>query len=233
MKYFRLRNVQPQANRVEQLKDGFNLYLTKKREDSLMSVMTGTRASTVRPPQRGADNEAGLPFWSCYERGEELGEGGFAVVFRATHKLTRETFAVKDITISKLEAGSESALQDEIDALKLLRGGPHIVRLFDVFEEPDHKYLVMEEMKGGELLLRIVEKEVYTEREARKVCKILFEAVDFMHNKRIAHRDLKPENLLLVVSCNKCDVSLQCSRSTFLTSARSEGKRRRHQYQDC
>ncbi len=173
-----------------------------------MSVLSSVKQSTIKPPQLREDSAAGLSFWECYDRGEELGEGGFAIVFRATHKRTRETYAVKDITISKLEAGNESALQDEIDALKLLRGGPHIVRLFDVFEEPDHTYLVMEEMKGGELLLRIVEKEVYTEREARKVCKILFEAVDFMHNKKIAHRDLKPENLLLVVCyvlVTRCD----------------------------
>jgi serine/threonine protein kinase len=83
--------------------------------------------------------------------------------------------------------------------LKLLRGGPHIVRLHDVFETPDTTYMIMEEMKGGELLQRIVEKEVYTEREARQTVKILFDAIDYCHKKKIAHRDIKPENLLLVV----------------------------------
>ena len=60
--------------------------------------------------------------------------------------------------------------------------------------------MVMEEMRGGDLLSRIVDKEVYTEREARGVCKILFEAILYCHQKRVAHRDIKPENLLLVVS---------------------------------
>lgn len=97
-----------------------------------------------------------------------------------------------------MESGGESTLKDEIAALKLLRGGPHIVRLFDVFYEEDHCFMVMEEMKGGDLLSRIVEKEVYTEREARGVCKILFEAILYCHQKKVAHRDIKPENLLLV-----------------------------------
>ena len=87
--------------------------------------------------------------------------------------------------------------------MKLLRGGPHIVRLHDVFETPYTTYVIMEEMKGGELLQRIIEKEVYTEREARRTVKILFDAIDYCHKKKIAHRDIKPENLLLVVRCPK------------------------------
>lgn len=114
--------------------------------------------------------------------------------------MTKDKYAVKEVKIAALEESARDALQDEIAALKLLRGGPHIVRLRDVFQEKASVFMVMEEMKGGELLQRIVEKEVYTEREARQTCKILFEAIDYIHNKRIAHRDLKPENILLVVS---------------------------------
>lgn len=130
----------------------------------------------------------------------QLGEGGFASVFQAKHKFTKEVYAVKSVNLEKLDDFARAGLQDEISALKLLLGGPHIVRLFDVFEETSRVCMVMEEMKGGELLQRIVEKEVYTEREARQTCKVLFEAIDYIHNKRIAHRDIKPENLLLVVS---------------------------------
>lgn len=128
-----------------------------------------------------------------------MGEGGFGVVKRAKHKSSRESRAVKIINNFKLEDHGKEALKDEISTLKLLRGGPHIVRLLDVFEEQKYTYIIMEEMKGGELLRRIVDKEVYTEREARAVCRILFSAVDYCHKKKIAHRDLKPENLLLQV----------------------------------
>lgn len=55
-------------------------------------------------------------------------------------------------------------------------------------------------MKGGELFDRIVQKAYYNEKEARDVCKILFQSLDYCHKKKIAHRDLKPENLLLMVS---------------------------------
>lgn len=73
----------------------------------------------------------------------------------------------------------------------------HIIRLYGVYEEPSYYYLITEQMKGGELFDRIVSKSFYNEKEARDVCKILFEAIGYCHSKSIAHRDLKPENLLL------------------------------------
>jgi calcium/calmodulin-dependent protein kinase I len=44
----------------------------------------------------------------------------------------------------------------------------------------------------------IVSKSYYNEKEARDVCKILFESIGYCHARSIAHRDLKPENLLLL-----------------------------------
>jgi Protein kinase domain len=45
----------------------------------------------------------------------------------------------------------------------------------------------------------IVQKSYYNEKEARNVCKILFEALGYCHSREVAHRELKPENLLLCV----------------------------------
>ncbi|KAG1690851.1 hypothetical protein DVH05_027453 [Phytophthora capsici] len=56
--------------------------------------------------------------------------------------------------------------------------------------------MVMEEMSGGELFDRIVEKEKYSEKEASCVVKKLADALLYCHQKGIVHRDLKPENLL-------------------------------------
>jgi serine/threonine protein kinase len=70
--------------------------------------------------------------------------------------------------------------------------------LYDVFDEPQYYYLVTEKMQGGELFDRIVQKSYYNEKEARDTCKIIFEAIQYCHDRSVAHRDLKPENLLLV-----------------------------------
>jgi serine/threonine protein kinase len=89
-------------------------------------------------------------------------------------------------------------LKDEIQVLQELQH-KHIIRLYDVFDESQFYYLVTEKMLGGELFDRIVQKSYYNEKEARDVCLILFDAMNYCHEKHVAHRDLKPENLLLTV----------------------------------
>jgi calcium/calmodulin-dependent protein kinase I len=121
------------------------------------------------------------------------------VVKKGSHRQTQKSYAIKIVTKSKLTKEDEVALKDEIDILTRLDHN-HIIRLYDTFEEPSYYYLVTEILEGGELFDRIVSKAYYNEKEARDVCKILFEAMAYCHSKQIAHRDLKPENLLLVVS---------------------------------
>jgi len=151
------------------------------------------------------DGSSGKSFQQCYRKKEQIGKGAFATVHRALHLRFNETFAVKEIDTTKLKPRELKALKDEINVLKFVRGAPTIIRMYDVFREPDKFYLVTEEMKGGDLLSRIVEKEAYTEAEARSACRNIFEAVRYCHRKRIAHRDIKLDNLLLVVSIQNAE----------------------------
>lgn len=96
--------------------------------------------------------------------------------------------------------GERDALKDEIKNLQLVRAGPNIVQLYEVFEEKEWSYLVTELMMGGELFDRIIEKKTFSEKEARSCCRCVLSALEYMHARRVAHRDLKPENLLLAVS---------------------------------
>jgi len=129
------------------------------------------------------------------------------VVIEATKKETGESFAVKIVAKSKLTNEDEIALKDEITILMELQH-QHIIRLYDVFEEKDFWYLVTEKMTGGELFDRIVSKSFYNEKEARDVCKILFEAIGHCHSHDVAHRDLKPENLLLRAEDNDSEIKI-------------------------
>jgi len=195
------------ANRVNMLNKDFKEYLEKRKEENLADKLTTNKTRNTKH-DFVEDSVSGKPFEDFYEIGDELGEGGYAFVYRCHHKRTKKVYAVKEVIISKMESGGESTLKDEIAALKLLRGGAHIIRLFDVFYEGDHCFMIMEEMRGGDLLSRICDKEVYTEREARGVCKILFEAILYCHQKKVAHRDIKPENLLMVEADDDTSIKL-------------------------
>lgn len=74
---------------------------------------------------------------------------------------------------------------------------PHIIKLFETFDEGQEFYIVTELVEGGELFDRIVSKAHYTEKEARDLIKIMLETMAYMHKAGVVHRDLKPENLLL------------------------------------
>lgn len=54
-------------------------------------------------------------------------------------------------------------------------------------------YLVMELLRGGELLERIKRKKLFGEGEASQLMRSLVSAVSFMHDAGVVHRDLKPE----------------------------------------
>ncbi|XP_039625304.1 ribosomal protein S6 kinase alpha-4 [Polypterus senegalus] len=120
-----------------------------------------------------------------------LGDGSFSVCRKCRHKQTGQEFAVK-ILSRRMEAN----IQREIAALKQCEAHPNIVKLYDVYQDQLHVYLVMELLKGGELLERIKKKKHFSEAEASQIMRKLVSAVSFMHDAGVVHRDLKPENLL-------------------------------------
>jgi calcium/calmodulin-dependent protein kinase I len=153
------------------------------------------------------DSASGKSFLDCYDMGAVLGEGGFALVYRCKHKDNDQDYAVKEVIDANYATDGEN-LKEELDALKRLREGPYVVRLFDVFREYDRTFVVMEEMKGGDLLERITEKETFPDKEARRISRTLLEAIGFCHRKHVAHRDIKPENILLVSPTDDTSIKL-------------------------
>jgi serine/threonine protein kinase len=122
-------------------------------------------------------------------------------------KNTKDFFAAKRVTRKDLHPSDAVALHDEVAALKRVTNCQHIVELYDVYDEPDYTFLVLECMKGGDLIDRIIEKRHFTEYDAKEVSRKLLLGVAYCHKKKIANRNLKPENLLLVRFCGFALVS--------------------------
>ncbi len=66
-----------------------------------------------------------------------------------------------------------------------------MVKLFEIFEDEDNIYLILELMTGGELFDRIVDKEHYSEKEAADTIRPIVDAIKYCHSLGIVHRDLK------------------------------------------
>ncbi|XP_064014484.1 ribosomal protein S6 kinase alpha-2 isoform X1 [Pogoniulus pusillus] len=131
-----------------------------------------------------------IHFTDGYEIKEDIGVGSYSVCKRCVHKATETEFAVKIIDKSKRDPSEEIEI--------LLRYGqhPNIITLKDVYDDGKYVYLVMELMRGGELLDRILRQKCFSEREASAVLCTITRTVDYLHSQGVVHRDLKPSNIL-------------------------------------
>jgi len=125
-----------------------------------------------------------------------VGEGNFAKVKLAKHKLTGVEVAIKIIDKTRIDEKKLGKLYREVKIMKLLNH-PYIVKLFEVIETKNTLFLVMEYSSGGELYDYLVVHGRMKEKEARVKFRQILAAVNYCHNKRVIHRDLKAENLLL------------------------------------
>jgi len=144
-----------------------------------------------------------------YSLGKDLGSGNFAVVKLATKKPTAPPEVPNDVAIKVIDKSKVEDMGDierEIEVMKML-DHPHVIKLFEIYDEPKKMMLVMELVTGGELFDRIVAKGSYTEADAAGVMGTLCQALHYMHEKKVVHRDLKPENILYAAEMGKpgCD----------------------------
>ncbi|XP_018418273.1 PREDICTED: calcium/calmodulin-dependent protein kinase type 1G [Nanorana parkeri] len=128
---------------------------------------------------------------------EVLGSGAFSEVFLVQHRSTGQHFALK--CIKKVNSARDRSLENEIAVLKKIKHD-NIVTLEDVYESSSHFYLVMQLVSGGELFDRILERGLYTEKDASHVIRQVLSAVRYLHDNGVVHRDLKPENLLYLTA---------------------------------
>ncbi|KAI8389392.1 kinase-like domain-containing protein [Blakeslea trispora] len=91
-------------------------------------------------------------------------------------------------------------IRGEMAVLKKLNH-PHIVRLFEVLDDPsgDSIYMVFEMMHRGVLMSIEVDQVAtpYAPDVARRYFKEMMLGIEYLHANDIVHRDIKPDNLLL------------------------------------
>uniref|UniRef100_A0A8B9KE45 Ribosomal protein S6 kinase n=1 Tax=Astyanax mexicanus TaxID=7994 RepID=A0A8B9KE45_ASTMX len=179
--------VPPSAN-AHQLFRGFSFVATNLRPEQ---SITDTRQNSVNPivQQLHGNN---IHFTDGYEIKEDIGVGSYSVCKRCIHRITSVEYAVKIIDKSKKDPSEEIEI--------LLRYGqhPNIITLKDVYDDGKFVYLVMELMRGGELLDRILRQKGFSEREASAVLCTITKTVEYLHSQGVVHRDLKPSNILYV-----------------------------------
>uniref|UniRef100_A0A4W5QM50 non-specific serine/threonine protein kinase n=1 Tax=Hucho hucho TaxID=62062 RepID=A0A4W5QM50_9TELE len=176
----------PPSDNTHQLFRGFSFVATNLDQDQ--SIAEIQQNSTVNPIVQQLHG-TNIHFTDGYEVKEEVGLGAYSVCKRCIHKITSVEYAVKVIKKDPSE---------EIEILLRYGQHPNIITLKDVYDDGRYVYLVMELMRGGELLDRILYQKCFSEREASAVLCTITKTVEYLHSQGVVHRDLKPSNLLYV-----------------------------------
>jgi calcium-dependent protein kinase len=89
-------------------------------------------------------------------------------------------------------------IRNEIEVLKICQH-PNIIRLYDVIENLNYIYIIMEYCNGGDLFTFLANKKFkISEEMACEIIHKLATAIFYIHSYGIVHRDLKPENIMMI-----------------------------------
>lgn len=132
-----------------------------------------------------------------YEILELIGSGGMSDVYKAKcHKLNR-LVAVKVLKEEySNDAGFVSRFKMEAQAAARL-SHPNIVNIYDVVDENNLHYIVMELIEGVTLKNYIAKKGMLDIKEAVGISIQVAQGIAAAHEHQIIHRDIKPQNMII------------------------------------
>jgi calcium-dependent protein kinase len=122
-----------------------------------------------------------------------LGQGSQGVVLDAQSAVTGADVAIKVLVTKDLTGEKFEFLYNEVENL-LHMDHPHVCRVFEVYEDEQAIYLVMEKCQGEDLYTHLEANTCYSEERAAYICRQMVEAVTYCHSHNVCHRDLKLEN---------------------------------------
>lgn len=132
-----------------------------------------------------------------YEILSQLGGGGMALVYKA-----RDTLLNRQVTVKILRpefTGDEefvARFRKEAQAVAKL-SHPNIVSVYDVGQEGDTHYIVMEYVEGHNLKQIIKDTGKLPVKQAVDIAKQICDGLQDAHENGIVHRDIKPHNILV------------------------------------
>ena len=135
-----------------------------------------------------------------YEILGRLGGGGMGLVFRAWDERLHREVAIKLLHDDYTMSGMRERFQQEARAASALNH-PNICTVFDIGEQDQNPYLVMELLEGETVKDRVAHGALPAEEIVRYAMEIS-DALAVAHAKGIVHRDIKPANIFLVTMPN-------------------------------
>ncbi|GAA4716032.1 Stk1 family PASTA domain-containing Ser/Thr kinase [Brevibacillus fulvus] len=132
-----------------------------------------------------------------YQLEERIGGGGMAIVYRAKDLILNRPVAVK---VLRPQYGYDedfvNRFRREAQAVASL-SHPNVVAVYDVGQDEDTHYMVMEYIEGSTLKDLINKYGALPVEEAVRIAVQVCDALDHAHQNKIIHRDIKPHNIMI------------------------------------
>ena len=159
---------------------------------------SGVDAAGNTAASSGQADRDGVPRIPGVRIDAEIGQGGFASVYRGRQMSVDRDVAVKVDQRRLLDARDRRRFAREIIAAGAVSAHPNIVTLYDggtTFD--DHPYLVMELYTGGSYSDRMRSQGPVPIPQVLDVGFAIADALVAAHAEGILHRDVKPANILI------------------------------------
>jgi len=166
---------------------------------SFMPDPPATSAAT-HPPARVAglaELSAGAVLGGRYEIIQTLGQGGMGAVYQARD---REVDRVVALKVIRPELANQSQILARFkQELILSRQVTHknVVRIFDLGEADNVKFITMEFVAGRDLHSLLRDSTPLTLEQKVKIVVQVCRALEAAHAEGVVHRDLKPQNIMI------------------------------------
>ncbi|MFD3568803.1 protein kinase [Streptomyces sp. NPDC058667] len=161
----------------------------------------GTARGTGGDRPRKAPAGEGRLLAGRYRLGVVLGRGGMGTVWRAVDETLGRTVAVKELRFpTSIDEDEKRRLITrtlrEAKAIARIRNNG-AVTVYDVVDEDDRPWIVMELIEGKSLADAVREDGTLTPRRAAEVGLAILDVLRSAHREGILHRDVKPSNVLI------------------------------------
>lgn len=196
---------------------------SKQIDKVVESVANATKRLSLQSTQSSSSKRKVENRIGPWRLGRTLGKGSTGRVRLAKHTTTGKLAAVKIVPKTIIDYDNNNAnngnkdsnnkqkkkkkqkvdenglpygIEREIIIMKLI-SHPNIMALYDVWENKNELFLVLEYVEGGELFDFLINNGRLSEKDAVAYFRMIINGVAYCHKFNICHRDLKPENILL------------------------------------